>query len=111
MNELLVMRHAKSDWTAGHADFDRPLNDRGIRAADRMAGWLLDEQLCPDHVISSPAARARATAMAVVSLLQHRQSSGRVRATGIPGRRIHLASTRGITAIWPDSDLRPQPWA
>jgi phosphohistidine phosphatase len=66
MNELLVMRHAKSDWTAGHADFDRPLNDRGIRAADRMAGWLLDEQLCPDHVISSPAARARATAMAVV---------------------------------------------
>ena len=66
MNELLVMRHAKSDWTAGHADCDRPLNDRGIRAADRMAGWLLDEQLCPDHVISSPAARARATAMAVV---------------------------------------------
>lgn len=67
MNELLVMRHAKSDWSAGLADFDRPLNDRGSRAADRMAEWLLDEQLCPDRVISSPAARTRATAMAVVS--------------------------------------------
>lgn len=61
------MRHAKSDWSTGHGDFDRPLNDRGIEAADRMASWLIDEQLCPERVISSPAARTRATAMAVVA--------------------------------------------
>lgn len=67
MNELLVMRHAKSDWSTGHGDFDRPLNGRGIQAADRMATWLIDEQLCPDRVISSPAARTRATALAVVA--------------------------------------------
>lgn len=65
MNELLVMRHAKSDWTLGTSDFERPLNRRGERAADRVAEWLLDEQLCPDRILSSPAARARATAMAV----------------------------------------------
>ena len=66
MIELLVMRHAKSDWSTGHGDFDRPLNDRGIRAADQMAQWLDDEGLCPDRVLSSAAARTRATAMAVV---------------------------------------------
>jgi len=67
VNELLVMRHAKSDWSAGVSDFDRPLNDRGRRAADQMAAWLLDHELCPDRVVSSPAARTRATALAVVT--------------------------------------------
>lgn len=66
VNELLVMRHAKSDWSTGGADFDRPLNSRGRNAADQMAAWLCEQQLCPDRVISSPATRARSTAMAVV---------------------------------------------
>ncbi len=65
MNELLVMRHAKSDWTIGTSDLERPLNRRGERAADEMAEWILDEQLCPDLIICSPAARTRATATAV----------------------------------------------
>jgi phosphohistidine phosphatase len=67
MNELLVMRHAKSDWSTGGADFDRPLNSRGRSAADQMGAWLCEQQLCPGRVISSPATRARSTAMAVVS--------------------------------------------
>ncbi len=66
MNELLIMRHAKSDWAAGASDFQRPLNSRGERAADKMAAWLSEEQLCPDRVISSSAVRTRSTAMAVV---------------------------------------------
>lgn len=66
MNELLIMRHAKSDWTTGHTDFHRPLNDRGRRSADRMATWVDENGLCPDRVISSPAVRARTTAMTVV---------------------------------------------
>lgn len=66
MIELLIMRHAKSDWAAGETDFNRPLNDRGTRAADRMALWLQDEQIVPDRVLSSSAVRARTTAMAVV---------------------------------------------
>ena len=111
MNELLVMRHAKSDWTAGHADFDRPLNDRGIRAADRMAGWLLDEQLCPDHVISSPAARARATAMAVVFCCSTDNHQVEFEQRAYLADAFTWLQLVGITAIWPDSDLRPQPWA
>jgi len=64
--ELLVMRHAKSDWSTGLADFDRPLNARGIKAADAMATWLVDNGLVPDRIVSSSAARARATALAVM---------------------------------------------
>lgn len=64
--ELLVMRHAKSDWNTNDTDFDRPLNGRGVRAADRMAEWIEENDLVPDRIISSPAERARATAMAVV---------------------------------------------
>lgn len=66
MIELLIMRHAKSDWSAGETDFNRPLNDRGTQAADRMAAWLQAEQIVPDRVLSSSAVRARTTAMAVV---------------------------------------------
>lgn len=66
MIELLVMRHAKSAWDTGDPDFHRPLNARGVRNADEMARWIDTNDLAPDRVLSSPAVRARATAMAVV---------------------------------------------
>ena len=31
-----------------------------------MASWICEQALCPDHIVSSPAARTRATALAVV---------------------------------------------
>lgn len=65
MRELLILRHAKSDWSTGEADFDRPLNNRGKNDAPRMGRWLRDEGLIPDTVISSPATRARSTTLAV----------------------------------------------
>lgn len=66
MAELLVMRHAKSAWDTGDADFFRPLNGRGERAAQKMAAWVRDNDLVPDRVLASPAERAKTTAMAVV---------------------------------------------
>ncbi len=59
--ELLVLRHGKSDWPSGMEDFDRPLKRRGNRAAARIGQWLVDNDLIPDFVISSPANRAIAT--------------------------------------------------
>ena len=60
--ELLLMRHAKSDWSsAGMTDFERPLNQRGREAAPKMGRWLSQYQLIPDYVISSPALRAKQT--------------------------------------------------
>jgi phosphohistidine phosphatase len=62
MKRLLLLRHAKSSWKeAGLADFDRPLNGRGKRAAESMGRLLKKEKLQPDLVLSSPANRARET--------------------------------------------------
>lgn len=62
MAELVVMRHAKSDWTTGLDDFHRPLSNRGRRAAPLMAGWLVDNELEPTAILTSAATRARDTA-------------------------------------------------
>ena len=60
--ELLILRHGKSDWSTGVTDFDRPLQDRGKRGAQRMGVWLQRQGLIPDHVVTSPAERALVTA-------------------------------------------------
>lgn len=66
MKTLLLMRHAKSSWKdSDRPDFDRPLNPRGRRNAPRMGKLLIDEDLIPDQIISSPARRARKTAAGV----------------------------------------------
>jgi len=64
------MRHAKSSWShPGLTDFDRPLNERGLRDAPRMGQYLKELNLLPDQIFSSPAARAKATIEAVVKEL------------------------------------------
>ncbi|SRR5258706_13909926 len=63
MKHLLLVRHAKSDWsTPSSGDFDRPLNDRGKRDAPVMARRLLDKKIKIEAFISSPAKRAKRTA-------------------------------------------------
>jgi phosphohistidine phosphatase len=60
--ELLVMRHAKSSWELGYAsDYQRPLNERGISDAPRMAHWLVAQHKIPELIFSSPAVRAAET--------------------------------------------------
>ena len=63
MKHLLLVRHAKSDWSDGSlADFDRPLNTRGKHDAPRMARLLARGGLTPTLLYSSPARRAYDTA-------------------------------------------------
>jgi phosphohistidine phosphatase len=59
---LLLMRHAKSDHHVGLPDHDRPLNDRGKRDAPAMGWRMKEEEIQPDWIVSSTAARAKATA-------------------------------------------------
>jgi len=67
MKTLLMLRHAKSDWDdASLRDFDRPLAKRGKRDAPRMGAALKERGPLPDLVISSPAARAKATIEAFI---------------------------------------------
>ncbi|MFK8111408.1 MAG: histidine phosphatase family protein [Rubripirellula sp.] len=59
---LILMRHAKSDWDdASLSDHDRPLNDRGRRAAPAMARWLEQQTMIPDLILSSTSTRTRET--------------------------------------------------
>jgi phosphohistidine phosphatase len=68
--ELLLMRHAKSDWDSGiPRDFDRCLSPRGLRDARRMGRWIADASAVPDHVVCSPAKRVRETVELVLSEL------------------------------------------
>jgi phosphohistidine phosphatase len=64
--QLLLLRHAKSAWdTEAATDFARPLNKRGERDAPRVGRWLRQQGLIPDYVVSSPAERAKQTALRV----------------------------------------------
>ena len=66
MKTLLLLRHAKSDWgDSSLRDFDRPLAARGERDAPRIGKALRKRGVTPDFIVSSPAARARATVEAV----------------------------------------------
>lgn len=63
VKKILLVRHGKSEWGNAHlADFDRPLNPRGHRNAPEMAARLLQKELVPQLVVSSPALRAITTA-------------------------------------------------
>lgn len=63
MKTLYLLRHAKSSWAEeGIADFDRPLNNRGLKAAPFMGELIAKKGLVPSIAISSPANRARGTA-------------------------------------------------
>ncbi len=62
MKRLILMRHAKSDWSDPNAsDHERTLNARGRAAAEQMGNWLRAQSLHPDHVLCSDATRTRET--------------------------------------------------
>ena len=64
MKTLLLVRHAKSSWDSeASTDEERPLNGRGKHDAPMMAGRLLKNNVSIDLFISSPAKRARKTAV------------------------------------------------
>ncbi len=59
---LYLLRHAKSDWSdPAQDDHDRVLNERGRKAAQRLARYIRDEKIHPDLVLCSTAARTRET--------------------------------------------------
>lgn len=66
MIQLALLRHAKSSWdNPGLDDFDRPLNDRGRRAAPIMGQVLASLKFVPEVVLCSPAKRTRETLEAI----------------------------------------------
>ena len=95
--QLLLMRHAKSAWdTDAPSDYDRPLAKRGRRDAPRMGCWIREQGLRPEPVISSPAKRAKQTAMRVC------REMGVGKDTIIWDSRIYSAEVADLLAVLGD---------
>lgn len=63
MKKLFIIRHAKSDWGDENLDdFDRPLNEKGIKDCALVGKYLKQKNEKIDIILSSPALRAHTTA-------------------------------------------------
>jgi phosphohistidine phosphatase len=58
---LILLRHAKSDWSGTEADIRRPLAARGRRQAPEAGRWLAANIERIDLAVVSPATRTRQT--------------------------------------------------
>lgn len=94
MRRLILMRHAKSDWSSpGQPDRLRPLNARGRTAAPLMGAYLDSHRLTPDFAVVSPATRALQTwdlvAPALKAMPAHHIEEG-IYANGVDGLVLAL---------------------
>lgn len=68
------MRHAKSSWAiAGQPDFERTLNDRGLRDAPEMGKRIAAQKFHPQLLITSPAKRTLKTSKEVAKQLGYKE--------------------------------------
>lgn len=58
---LLLLRHAKSDWSKDIDDHDRALSERGRKAAPEMARYMQSNDYLPEAVLCSTARRTKDT--------------------------------------------------
>jgi phosphohistidine phosphatase len=59
LRTLYLLRHAKSSWQdKALADFDRPLNKRGLQARTDIAEYMARMDYLPDVILCSTAKRA-----------------------------------------------------
>ena len=79
MLRLTLIRHANAEWKdASIADFDRPLNKRGVGEAEGLGKVLMEAQLVPELMLASSAKRTQQTGEIVG------------RALGLATRRVKL---------------------
>lgn len=70
MARLILLRHAKSDWTDSSLhDSDRPLNARGQKAAPAIGRFMAEHRLFPDLILCSTAQRTRETLAGIMPFL------------------------------------------
>jgi phosphohistidine phosphatase len=62
MKTLLLVRHAKATHESGYSDFERPLTEKGIHGAEKMAKHLQEKCIIPQLFVTSPALRTHQTA-------------------------------------------------
>jgi phosphohistidine phosphatase len=91
--QLIILRHGEAELGAGIDDFDRMLTARGESDAGIIGKWLGDKSLLPGRILSSPAARAVATAELAAAACGVEPDIIRF------DRRMYLASIEDLFAI------------
>lgn len=93
MKTLYLLRHAKSSWeNINSADFDRPLNARGLQAAPLVGAHIFERRFTVDSIVSSPAKRAKQTAILI-------KKSARVQGEIKYDERIYEASPSRLLEV------------
>lgn len=73
--KLYLVRHAKTEeGSRDMRDFDRELTSRGMQDATRLGKYYATKEIIPDQILSSDAARARATAELIASQMGYELS-------------------------------------
>lgn len=93
MKSLTLLRHAKAGWSEpSQRDFDRPLDERGRRAAPRMGMYLRSEGMRFDRVVVSPSVRTLET----LALVEEGYGA---KLTELEDERVYLASSDTLLDI------------
>jgi len=96
MKTLYLLRHAKSSWDdPALSDFERPLNPRGHRTAPFMGELMKKRKLRAEIIVSSPAERAKETAVLV-------KEAADMPAEIVFDRRIYEASSNRLRKVVAD---------
>lgn len=89
---LILFRHAKSSWSEGVEDHERPLADRGKKAAPVMGHYIAKHRLEPDLALVSTARRAQDTWSRAL-----RAMKGKVEARNV--RDIYMAPAERLLSV------------
>jgi len=96
MLRLFVLRHAKSSWTVpGRRDFERTLNERGIRDLPHIALAMKDRGYIPDYVYCSAAARTKQTLEGIFENIEQQVESTFLQSLYSEGMDAYLETIKG----------------
>lgn len=97
MKSLILLRHAKSDWAdQGLHDFDRPLNARGLAAAEKIGRYLHKHHTEFDVALVSAARRAVETWTLLAAELERPPAPTVERTLYLCGHRALLSRIRAL---------------
>ena len=106
---LILLRHAKSDWSTGDPDHERPLAARGVRQAPEAGRWLAAHLDRIDLAVVSTAERARRTWSLVSAELGAVPPVGSTRRSTAPRAARSCGWPRPARGPRHRRDGRPQP--
>ncbi|MBN7812396.1 histidine phosphatase family protein [Algoriphagus sp. H41] len=100
MKKIILVRHAKSAWdNPTLSDHDRPLAERGLKDAPKMAKRLKQKGLTIDLMLSSSAVRAMETAKILAKELGYPKEKIKT-----DGKLYHATPHTLLSAIRSQSD-------